>query len=246
MPIPRNIRATLACSLVAAAAFAQPDRSPAADADPVLPSVAKRATPYAPLMAVIGGGCFGPFNDEQIRQIAQTWRMVNAHGGMLPHQDITLPPSEYWLSADCGRDASGRTIGERIKAIEPRFTFSNYRNGSYIAQFSPWEAAEVERRFATGISVWETGCTLCERIGAADTRIMITRFPTEKIPARPEIRGGRPAHYPFKPSTTDKEFSQTTRAYVSWIRLGDEVIRIDKIAVTDAGLVCRSWAGIPL
>lgn len=211
-------------------------RAAHSEADPKIEGVAKRDTPFAPLMAVVGGGCLGQFNDAQIRQIAATWRMVNAHGGMLPHQDITQPPSGYWASADCGRDAHGRTIGERLKAIEPRFILSNYRNGSYIAQFSPWEAAEVERRFGTGISVWNTGCTLVHAIGADDTRIVITRFPAEKIPSRPEIKGGRPDQYPFKASSTDTEFSRTTRAYVAWLRLGDELLRIEKIAVADAGL----------
>jgi len=224
---------------IAACLLAQPTSHAASapsDADPKIDGVAVRDVPYAPLMAVIGGGCFGPFDDAQIRQIATTWRMVNSHGGMLPHHDISQPPSSYWASADCGRDANGRTIGERIKAINPRFIFSNYRNGSYIAQFSPWEAEEVERRFPTGISVWNTGCTLVRAIDADDTRIVITRFAAGEIPARPAIKEGRPATYPFKASTTSSEFTRTTRAYVAWLRIGDELLRIENVSVTDAGL----------
>jgi hypothetical protein len=211
--------------------------APRLPADAALPGIAQRQTPYAPLTAVIGGGAMGgPFTDDQIKQIAATWQMVNSHGGMLPHDDITKPPSAYWAGPSAGRDAKGLTIGARLKAINPEFILSNYRNGSYIAQFSPWEAAEVESRLPTGISIWNTGCTLVAPIGAGDTRVSITRFPRDKIPARPEIKGGRPDHYPFKASTTDAGHSLTTKEYVAWIRLGDELMRVEKIEVAEGQL----------
>jgi hypothetical protein len=195
------------------------------------PAVLRRDTPYAPLMAVVGGGELGPFSDEQLRQIGSTWRMVNSHGGMLPHDDITQPPSAYWAGPSAGRDAQGRTIGERLKALAPDFILSNYRNGSYIAQFSPWEAEEVERRFPTAISVWNTGCTLLAGVAPGDTQVSLTRFPADKVPAKPEIKGGRPDHYPFKASTAAGEYSRTTKEYVGWLRLGDELLRIERLEV---------------
>jgi hypothetical protein len=48
-------------------------------------------------------------------------------------------------------------VGERIKAVNPDFILSNYRNGSYISQNCSHEAAEVETAFPLGIAVWETG-----------------------------------------------------------------------------------------
>ena len=244
MHTPRFLLVAVLASAAVVFAQAAPALAASPETDSLIEGVAKRDVPYAPLMAVVGGGCLGQFDDTQISQIASTWRMVNAHGGMLPHHDITQPPSTYWASADCGREASGRTIGERIKAVDPRFILSNYRNGSYIAQFSPWEAEEVERRFGTGISVWNTGSTLVRPIGAEDTRILITRYPAEEIPARPEIKGGRPETYPFKASTTDEDFTRTTRAYVAWLRLGDELLRINKVSATDAGLEIEVRRGL--
>jgi hypothetical protein len=219
----------LAASLTVAA---QPTRAKSApEVDVPLAGVVSRETPYAPLVAVIGGGSMGSFTDDQIRQIAATWRMVNSHGGMLSPDDLAGPPSTYWAGPSSGRDEHGRTIGERLKAVAPGFILSNYRNGSYIAQNSPWEAAEVESRFPTGISIWNTGCTLVDAVGAEDTRLSVTRFPADKIPVRPEIRGGRPEHYPFKASTAASGHSRTTKEYVAWIRLGDELMRIERIEV---------------
>jgi len=213
------------------------------EANPEIDNVKKLDKPYAPLMAVIGGGCMGPFTDEQIQQIADTWQMVNSHGGMLYHDEITRGVMPFWAGTSCEKDGEGRSNGQRIKAIKPDFVISNYRNGSYIAQFCPNEAEEVETRFPLGISIWNTSTTLQNAVGAEDTTIKVKKFPGE-VPQTPEVAGGRPDYYPFKKSTTDGEHTKTTKEYVAWVRLGDEILRIDDISATEDGVEMQVQRGI--
>jgi len=210
--------------------------------DPELEGVTKRSTPYAPLAAIVGGGSLGEFTDVEIAQIASTWSFVNSHGGMLDHHNPAAGTTVYWAGPSAGRDRHGRTIGERIKAINPAFVLSNYRNGSYIAQHSPHEAAEVEARLPLGISVWNTGVTLLEALDAEASTVRVTRYPD--IPTEPATREGRPDFYPWKKSTTRERHSKNTREYVAWLRVDDEVMRIDDIQVSASGVTLQVQRGL--
>ncbi len=201
-----------------------------------IPNVTLMDKPYVPLMTVVGGDCMGNFTEEQIKQIATTWRMVNSHGLMVNGDKQEQGMMKLWAGPDCGKDAEGRTSIDRIKAINPDFIFSNYRNGSYISQNCPDEAREVETRFPLAISVWNTSTTLTKSVSASDSTLIISKFPT--IPA------DRPAFYPFKKSTTTEEHSKNPREYVAFIRLGDEAIRIDDIQATADGLTMQVKRGI--
>jgi len=106
-----------------------------------------------------------------------------------------------------------------VKAINPKFTLSNYRNGSYIQQGCPAEAAEVEKQFPLAIAVYNTGCKLRAAPSAEENVVRLTA-PSQKPANAPGI-------YPFKVSTSETEFSQTVKKYVAWLRLGDEILRID-------------------
>jgi len=182
--------------------------------------------PYAPLMTLMGGPLQGPLGDEEIARIATTFQFVNGHGGMgeLGNPQRT---TAYWAGPSAGRDTRGRTIGERIKAVNPEFILSNYRNGSYISQNCPREAAEAEAAFPLGIAVWETGFRLAGPVGADDTRLRL---------APPAGRSrGEPAVRPFKAGTTAAEHSQSVKDYVAWLRLGDELLRIDAVRAAPEG-----------
>jgi hypothetical protein len=178
------------------------------------------ARPYAPLMTLMGGPLQGQLGDEDIADIAMTFQLVNGHGGM---------GERYWAGPSAGRDARGRTIGERLKAVNPDFILSNYRNGSYISQNCSHEAAEVEAAFPLGIAVWETGCRLVRPLGRDDTRLVLE-------PPAGRSRGAAPIR-PFKASTTTAEHSKSVREYVAWLRLGDELLRIDAARATPEGRI---------
>lgn len=214
-------------------------------ADPEITNVEKLDKPYAPLMAVIGGGCMGPFTDEQIQQIADTWKMVNSHGGMLYNDASEKGKMPFWAGPSCEKDGEGKTNAQRIKEVDPDFIVSNYRNGSYIAQFCPEEAEEIETRFPLGISIWNTSTTLLNDITAEDTTVKISRYPADRIPRGPEVREGRPPEtYPFKKSTTDAEHTKTTKEYVAWIRLGEEILRLEDVQAADDGIQFTVRRGI--
>ena len=80
-----------------------------------------------------------------------------------------------------------------------------------------------------GIAVWNTGARLHKAISADDTVILLSS--TREIPQ------GMPPGYPFKASTTGADHSTTPREYVAWLRVGDEIIRIDSVAAPDAGTI---------
>jgi len=178
----------------------------------------------------------GPFTDDQIKQIAETWSMVNSHGFMINPSNPAGGMMKLWAGPDCEKDAQGRTNIERIKAINPGFLFSNYRHGSNIEQNCPNEAAEVETRFPLAISIWNTSTTLTKGISAQDSTILISRYP--KIPK------GAPAFYPFKKSTTQAEHTKDKNEYVAWIRLGDEILRVDDLKASDEGIEMQVKRGI--
>jgi len=77
-----------------------------------------------------------------------------------------------------------------------------------------------------GIAVWNTGAKLQEAVSADDTAVLLSS--TRAIPK------GMPQVYPFKASTTQAEHSRTPREYVAWLRLGDEIIRVDSVTALDA------------
>lgn len=182
--------------------------------------------PYVPLMTLMGGGPLGHVpSDEEIARIAHTFQFVNSHGGMVRPGDRQRRTMAFWAGPSGGVDDRGRTVGERIKAINPKFTLSNYRNGSYVSQNCPSEAEEVETRFPLGISVWNTGARLSRAVSADDTVILL--WPPETPKPMPPI-------YPFKASTTAARHSKSPREYVAWLRLGDEVLRIDRAQASGA------------
>ncbi len=202
--------------------------------------------PYAPLMALIGpnGPGSSALTEAQVRQIATTWSMVNAHAGMQRPGDPAAGVSRFWAGPAFGVDADGKTIGQRIEALNPDFLLSNYRNGSYVSQFCPNEAAELESRCPLGISVWNTNTVLLGPVDDRAETVTIAKFPLDSLARATPPREGRPHFYPFKTSTTDDEFSRTTRAYVSWIRLGDEVLRIDGVSAGPDGVTLKVRRGI--
>jgi len=206
-------------------------------ARPTVPGVQRPARapellgrPYVPLMTLMGGGPLSHMpSDKELASIAKTFQFVNSHGGMVQPRDPQRRVMAFWAGRSGGVDEQGRTIGERIKALNPDFTLSNYRNGSYISQNCPNEAEEVETRFPLGIAVWNTGAKLQKAVSAEDTAILLSS--TREIPR------GMPQVYPFKASTTQAEHSRTPREYVAWLRLGEETIRIDSVTASDTGTI---------
>ena len=181
--------------------------------------------PYAPLMSPMGIENPLP-TDADIAQMVQTFQFVNSHNGRwdVDRGDYGV----FWAGPSAGRDAQGKTRGEKAKELNPKFALSNYRMSQYTQQACSNEAAEVEKRFPLGISVSETSAKLANHISSAkDTTILV--IPPERTEAQKDL----PAIYPFKVSTTDEEYSTNPKKCVTWFRIGDEILRIDKAQPKD-------------
>jgi len=182
--------------------------------------------PYAPQMSwMIWGPLLPPPSDDDLRALCNRYAFINSHGHMNDIDNPTTGEQGLWAGPSCGRDAQGRTIGQRIKAINPDFILSNYRNASNVQQNCPHEAAEVESQFPLGIAVWKTPCTLMEPLTSDACVVRLRRHGV--------IPEGMPAIHPFKTSTTNTENSLTKEQYVAWLRIGEEIMRI--VAATAKG-----------
>ena len=121
-------------------------------------------------------------------------------------------------------------------------TVSNYRNGSYVSQAKRGtllfgEAALLEREAPLAIGTWWAGqpsltsggpdspaARIAGGIDPAAQRIEVTSPAT----LRPT---GAPTDWPFAPSrgagaAPGQVFSDSTRDFVSWVRLEDEILRV--------------------
>lgn len=157
--------------------------------------------PMVPLMS-LARGMPVPESPEEAARIATTCQLVNAHEGWAK-TPLDIAKIKQWFHA-----------------ANPDFLLSHYRNGSYVAQGMPAEAAEAEKEFPLGIAVWRPDSALAADISADQVTIDVLA-PTKRPQQTPAI-------YPFKPSSTSEEHSRTKYQYVSWLRLDREILRIDR------------------
>lgn len=191
--------------------------------------------PYVQLFTLIGPGKLQDVSDKQIEFIANTYGWINSHGGYWLKP--TMPDNwEYPFGPSAGLDDQQRSVAQRLKAINPDMILTNYRNGAYISQNALHEAGEAEKRAPLAIAVYNTSTTLARDLSESDTEVLIN--PPNFVPK------GRPAEYPFMPSTTEEEHSLSKKEYVTWLRLGDEIMRIDKVSATDGKITLTVKRGI--
>lgn len=207
---------------VVASVAAQPDPVPA-------------DRPYVKLFTLIPGGALAEeVTDENLQFIAKNYFWINSHGGDWLAGSAHAP--QIFFGPSAGRDEHGRTVGDRLRELNPRLILTNYRNGAYTNQDALTEAAEVESELPLAIAVHDTGARLTAPLNPNATTLRL-KPPTDR-PAR------QPAHYPFKASTTTAATTRSKQEYVAWLRLGDEVIRIDHIEVDGAELVLTVQRGL--
>ena len=175
--------------------------------------------PFVPLFTLVPNGQLeSEVNEETIQFIAHTYDWINSHGG------AWLKGAQEWeyFAGESGvRDQAGRTVGDRLRAAKPRIILTNYRNGAYTSQNALEEAAEVEREFVLAVAVHDTGTALTSNL--APTNQLLKLSVPGLIPA------GRSPVYPFKASTTNAENTIDKQQYVTWLRIGDEVMRIEQV-----------------
>jgi hypothetical protein len=191
-----------------------------------LPAPKPAERPFVKLFTKIGPGPLPDTSDGAIRYIGTNYGWINSHGG------AWLKPDKIWqlfAGPSAGRDARGRTVGERLREINPDILITNYRNGAYSNQHGIREAMEAEQRLPLAIAVHDTSCKLAAPIMAEATSILLT--PPSKVPP------GKPAIYPFKASTTAAEYTVDKHKYVAWLRLDEEILRIDKAEATPEGKI---------
>jgi hypothetical protein len=201
----------------------------------VRPAPKAGTRPYVKLFALTGNGKPEDTSEDRVRWIARTFGWINSHGGgwLKPsHPDAW----QYFAGRSGGLDAGGRSFGDRLRALNPNIILTNYRNGSYTSQNALLEAAEQERRLPLAIAVHDTEARLAQPVSAAGREIVLT--PPAKVPA------DQPAIYPFRISSTDAQYSIDKRRYVSWLRLGDEILRIDRGEARDGRIVLGVSRGI--
>jgi hypothetical protein len=205
------------------------------------------ARPYVRLFTQIGvtpdaariNALRGADLERALKHLAR-W-FVHLHGAT----SHIFPLGHYSLS-----DAPAEGETTLAEKLAPRgVTVSNYRNGSYVSQakrgtllFS--EAATVEREAPLGIGTWwagqpshttggidDTAARLASAVGPDEQRLEVTSAAANR-PA------GAPANWPFAPSRgtgadRGQVCSDSTRDFVSWVRVEDEIMRV--LAVEDRG-----------
>ena len=191
-------------------------------------------TTYVKLFTLLGAQPYNNADDKVIEFIAKNYAWINGHGGSwlrtTYEQGRSIENPDYFAGPSGGVDANGRTVGERLRAINPDIILTNYRNGTPTSQHALNEAREVELGLPLAIMVHDTQTLLTRSLSAQDTEVLI-HTPSR----RPD--GIEEDIYPFKASTIDAQFSVDKDHYMAWIRLGDEILRIDKAATTPEGWI---------
>jgi len=189
--------------------------------------------PFVKLFTLIPGGPLKDTSDRNIQFIASTYGWINSHGGFwLKSTHPHLGPhvgTEYFAGQSAGIDMKGCTVGQRLREINPELILSNYRNGAYTQQYALDEAMEAESKFPLAIAVFNTDTTLVKALSTTDTTVLLNP-PPEKPNGFQEI-------YPFKASTANGEHTKNKKHYVAWLRLEDEILRINNAEITDNDLI---------
>jgi hypothetical protein len=187
---------------------------PAADSAPV-----PLAEPFPKTWAILPWGALADTSDENIERIATAYDWINTHGGSW-FDNTALP--------------FGDGVADRLHALNPDMILTSYRNGGYTNQFAGDEAGEVEQQIPLAIAVHDTAAWLTADVTAGQTTLLFQPPPgpvDNRVPP-----AARPI-YPFKASTTDEQYSIDKHAYVAWLRLGDEIVRIDQAQATPDGKI---------
>ncbi len=195
--------------------------------------------PFVKLFTLIGAGTLKDTSDSAIEAIARNHGWINSHAGYWLKP--TDPLWAYPFGPSAGKDAKGRTVGERLKAFNPEIILTNYRNGSYTNQNAEQEAGETEKRCPLAIAVYNTSTTLSRAIAPADETLVLTAPPSapEKVPGEKDL-----ATYPFKTSKTTQDYTVNKKEYVAWLRIADEIMRIDKAERVDGQIQLTVKRGI--
>jgi hypothetical protein len=242
----RARRRLLSVALLAVVANGLPLRAGAAST-PDFASL-RRATPYVRLFTEAGNcaenrtanNLAGPALDAQLAQL--TGWFTHFHGEA---------SAQFHLGEVC-RGASATTLAAKLSARGA--WVSNYRNGSYVSQASATqplnlgEAADLETRTPLSIATFWPGNAkpyvtgndssgagrLSGALDAAATTVRVTSATADR-PA------GAPTTWPFVNSRgtglSPGAHSTSTRDFVSWIRLDDEIAQIVADPVEAAGVV---------
>jgi len=190
---------------------------------------------YVKLFTLVMAGPLKDSSQQHLEYIAKNYQWINSHGGewlrgaQLDRVDYKSDAWEYPFGPGAGVDEKGRSVGQRLRELDPEIVLTNYRNGAYISQNAPREAMEAEMRMPLSIQVHDTKCKLAKPLGAEDT--------TVKLIPPPDKPQERDATYPWKASTTQAEYSKDKAEYVAWMRLGDEVLRIDGVSSNNGNIV---------
>lgn len=179
----------------------------------------QRDDPYPKTWLLLPWGELADQSQENIERIAASYDWINTHGGS-------------WF----GETAypMGGEVGDRLRELNPDLILSNYRNGSYTNQYAMDEAGAVEREIPLAIAVHDTKARLTAPLGAGETTVVLHRPPgvvDNRVPV-----DQRPVA-PFKASTTSEEFSLDKIDYVGWLRLDDEILRIDAVRALPGELI---------
>lgn len=206
------------------------------DTGPVSRAVPSRMDrPYVKLFTLIGGGQLARTDPETIASIAKDYGWINSHGGYWL-KDFLPDKWQYPFGPSAGTDRDGKSVAQQLRSLNPDIILTNYRNGSYTSQGGLKEAGEVESRCPLAIAVHDTSATLVSGVDAQETVIKVIY--EEKAPEN------TPNYYPFIVSTTENEYSLNKKEYVAWLRLDDEILRINNASTSDGIIFLSVKRGI--
>ena len=158
----------------------------------------------------------------------------------------------FVLGKDC-RGSSRSTLAAKLSTR--RTWVSNYRNGSFVSQASPGqvnfhEAANIERRAPLAIGTFWPGNyrpNTKGNNGSNDGRLtnpLSASGTTLRISTTGDRPSGSPATWPFvdsRGSGSQREaHSANTHDFVSWVRIGDELMQIAGNPQTSGGDIVLS------
>jgi hypothetical protein len=191
-------------------------------------------TAYVKLFTLLGAQPYNDASDDVIEFIARNYAWINSHGGswLRPayEQGRTREKPALFAGPSGGVDARGRTVGQRLREINPDIILTNYRNATPTSQHAVTEAREVESTIPLAILVHDTMTTLDRSLSASDTEVWIQKPSDKPDWIKEDV-------YPFKASSTSKPYSLDKDHYVAWIRLENEILRIVKAESTPEDLI---------
>jgi len=176
------------------------------------------------LAAAVLLGVSAPASGEEFKMLPRPqYKLYTMCSGKmtLSEEDISRIARNFEFS----HGKFSREQNDAIRKINPNFKCLTYINSTYTRSVDDVRLAESKYR--NGLCML-LAARLAEPIDAGQTRFRVAP------PREEKLAEGKPAAIPIRASTIEGDFSSadaakpSTKYYVFWIRIGDELMRVNK------------------